>query len=129
MRRWFASVLLLLTALLPLQPLLASAQADANLPACCRRNGAHHCMMLQAMKMADSGTQSFVRPSPCPFWKLAVNPAVIAAAGTAPTLPSRSAIAEDVVAAVPSFLFVRLARSRPARAPPVVLLSVPVFQA
>ena len=45
MRRWFASVLLLLTALLPLQPLIASAQADASLPACCRRSGAHHCMM------------------------------------------------------------------------------------
>ena len=129
MRRWSAWALLLLTALLPLQPLLASAQADASLPACCRRNGAHHCMMLQAMTMADSGTQFFVHSSPCPFWKLAVNPAVVAASGAAPTLPSRPAIAEDVVIAAPSFLFFRLARSRSARAPPTALLSIPVSQA
>jgi hypothetical protein len=129
MRRWFAFVLLLLTAFLPLQPLLASAQADAGLPACCRRNGTHHCMMLQTMAMADSGTQSFVRPSPCPFWKLAVSPAVVAVAGAVPTLRSRPAIAEDVAAATPSFLFVHLARSRSARAPPTTLFSIPVFQA
>jgi hypothetical protein len=129
MRRWFASVLLLLTAFLPLQPLLANAQADASLPACCRRNGAHHCMVLQAMTIADSGTQSFVRPSPCPFWKLTLNPAVVAAAGATPTLPSQPAIVEDIIVTAPSFLFVRLARSRSARAPPVALLSIPVFQA
>jgi hypothetical protein len=128
MRRWFASVLLALTALLPLQPLLASAQADASLPACCRRNGAHHCMTLQTM-MADSGTQSYIVTSPCPFWKLAVSPALVAAAGTIPSLPARPATAEDVVAAVPSLLFVRPARSRSARAPPTALLSIPIFQA
>ncbi|MGO8717601.1 MAG: hypothetical protein ACLQMO_00100 [Acidobacteriaceae bacterium] len=131
MRRWSAWILLLLTALLPLQPLLASAQADASLPACCRRNGAHHCMMLQAMMMAmaDSGSQPIVHPSPCPLWKLPVNPAVVAATGTAPVLPSQPAIAEDVVATTARFLFVRLARSRSARAPPTALLSISVFQA
>jgi hypothetical protein len=129
MRRWFASVLLLLTALLPLQPLIASAQADASLPACCRRNGAHHCMMLQGMTLADSGKQSSVRPSPCPLWKLAVSPAVVAVAGSAPALPSEPAIAGNVVVNVPSFLFVRLARSRSARAPPTAILSIAIFQA
>ena len=74
MRRWFASVLLLLTALLPLQPLIASAQADASLPACCRRSGAHHCMMMQSMMLTDSGTQPSVRPAPCPLWKITSAP-------------------------------------------------------
>jgi hypothetical protein len=129
MRRWFASVLLLLTALLPLQPLIASAQADASLSACCRRTGAHHCMMMETMMLADSGTQSSVRPSPCPLWKIAVSPAVVAVAGSAPALPSEPAIAEDVVVIVPSFLFVRLARSRSARAPPTALPSTAIFQA
>jgi hypothetical protein len=129
MRRWFASVLLLLTALLPLQPLVASAQADSSLPACCRRNGAHHCMMLQAMVLADSGNQPSVRPAPCPLWKITVSPAVVAVAGATPALVSRPAIAEDVVALAPSSLFIRLARSRSARAPPAAVFSTDIFQA
>lgn len=128
MRRWFASILLLLTALLPLQPLLANAQADASLPACCRRNGAHRCMMLQGMAMADSGTQSSVHPSPCPLWKLTISPAVVAVAGAPPALLSRPATAESVVVTASPFLFIRLARSRSARAPPSELLSIPDFQ-
>ncbi|MHB1672980.1 MAG: hypothetical protein ACYCSP_01900 [Acidobacteriaceae bacterium] len=129
MRRWFAWILLLLTALLPLQPLLAGAQADAGLPACCRRNGAHHCMMLQAMTMADSGTQSSVSPAPCPLWKLTVRPAVVAVAGTAPTLPSQPAIAGDVAVISPPFHLARRALSRAARAPPSAIPFIPDFQA
>jgi hypothetical protein len=131
MRRWFASILLLLTALLPLQPLLASAQSDGGLPACCRRNGAHHCMMLQAMMMAmaDSGTQSSVRPSPCPLWKLAVNSALVAVAVAPPALSCRPAADESVVVTAPPFPFVRRARSCAARAPPAAPLSIGVSQA
>jgi hypothetical protein len=128
MRRWFASVLLLLTALLPLQPLIASAQADASLPACCRRSGAHHCMM-DATTLADSSTQTSVRPSPCPLWKLTVSPAVVAVAVAAPFLPSKPAIAEEVVVLAPSFNLVRLARSCSARAPPAAILSIAILQA
>lgn len=129
MRRWSAWILLLLTALLPLQPLITSAQADTSLPACCRRNGTHHCMMMAMMlAMTDSGSQPIVHPSPCPLWKLTVNPAVVAATGTAPALPSQPAIAEDVVVTTAPFLFVRLVRSRSARAPPTAFFSIPVFQ-
>lgn len=129
MRRWFASILLLLTALLPLQPLVASAQADASLPACCRRNGAHHCMMMQAMMLADSGTQTTVRPAPCPLWKITISPAVVAVAAAPPALSSNPAIAENVVALAPSLLLMRLARSRSARAPPAADFSISIFQA
>lgn len=46
MRRSIAITLLLLFSLPLISPVLALAAAsDANLPACCRRNGAHHCMM------------------------------------------------------------------------------------
>jgi len=126
MRRWFASVLLLLTAFLPLQPLIASAQADASLPACCRRNGAHHCMMLQEMMLADSGTQSSVRPSPCPLWKIPARPAVVAVAAAPPALSSNPAFADDVVAVAPALILIRLARSRSARAPPAAPLSMAI---
>ncbi len=129
MRRWFASILLLLTALLPLQPLLASAQSDAGLPACCRRNGAHRCVMLRGMAMTDSGTQSSVRPSPCPLWKLAINPAVVAVAVAPPALPSQPAIAENIVISASPFHFVYPARSHPARAPPSELLLIPELDA
>ena len=128
MRRWFASVLLLLTALLPLQPLIASAQADASLPACCRRNGAHHCMMLQS-KMADSGTQPSVQPSPCPLWKIPANPALVAVAAATLSLSSKPAVAEEVAALAPALLLMRLSRSRSARAPPAATFYMTIFQA
>ncbi len=129
MRRWFASVLLLLTALLPLQPLIASVQTDANLPACCRRNGSHHCLMLQAMTLADSGTQPSVRPSPCPLWKIPAKPAVVAFAAAPLLLSSNPASAEDVVVLAPSLLLMRLARSPSARAPPATPFHMAIFQA
>jgi hypothetical protein len=45
-RRLLSSVLLLLFSLPLISPVLAlAASSDANLPACCRRNGAHHCTM------------------------------------------------------------------------------------
>jgi hypothetical protein len=129
MRRWFASILLLLTALLPLQPLVASAQADSSLPACCRHNGTHHCMMTASTTLADSSTQASVRPSPCPLWKITVSPAVVAVGAAATALISLPAVAEDVVVLAPSLLFVRLARSRSARAPPAADFSMAIFQA
>jgi hypothetical protein len=129
MRRWFALILLLLTALLPLQPLIASAQADASLPACCHRNGSHHCMILQGMKPAHSGTQTTVRSAPCPMWKITISPAVVAVAAAPLSLSSKRAFAEDVVAVAPTLLLTRLARSRSARAPPAEVFSIPIFQA
>lgn len=43
MARGTATLLLLMFVLLPLTPLLAGG-ADASVPACCRRDGKHHCM-------------------------------------------------------------------------------------
>jgi hypothetical protein len=46
MRRFLAILLLAAFGLPAVAPLLALGQdADANLPLCCRRNGAHHCTM------------------------------------------------------------------------------------
>jgi hypothetical protein len=121
--------LLLLTAFLPLQPLVASAQADASLPACCRRNGSHHCMMMQTVMLADSGSHPSVRPAPCPLWKIPIRPAVVAVAGAALALVSRPSIAEPVVVLAPSSLFLRFAHSRSARAPPSLPFHFALFQA
>lgn len=128
-KRWAAWFLLLLTVFLPLQPLFASAQADASLPACCRRNGAHHCMMFLMMQLAESGTQTFISPSPCQFWKVAAVPALVATVGFLLVSASRPTMVGDVVVAAPAFSFVRTARLRSTRAPPVSLFSIPVYQA
>ena len=46
MRRVLASLLLAVFSFLPLAPVLLAD--DSNLPACCRRLGAHHCAMASA---------------------------------------------------------------------------------
>ena len=49
-RRIFSILLLVFFSLPIVSPLLAmTTDAEAGLPACCRRNGAHHCMMSMDM--------------------------------------------------------------------------------
>ena len=38
-----------------------------NLPACCRRDGKHHCAMMMAAEPAASGHQFASLPEKCPF--------------------------------------------------------------
>jgi len=51
MRRGFSTLLILLFGVGPLSAFVAGSE-DANLPACCRRNGAHHCAMSARMMAA-----------------------------------------------------------------------------
>jgi len=122
--RWAASLLLLLTALLPLQPLLAGAQVKATRPACCRRHGKHHCMMQHAMMVALGVAASngpAWTPPPCP-WRPNVLPAVVATAAPGFHLASRAIpVATVVTSAATTFLGYR-ALSQSTRAPPAVLL-------
>ncbi|HZY64240.1 MAG TPA: hypothetical protein VFE38_17110 [Edaphobacter sp.] len=70
MRRLLAISLLLLFGLPLVSPLFAlSTNPDANLPACCRRNGAHHCTMnLEHARTLTNSAPSFTAPSRCPFY-------------------------------------------------------------
>ena len=45
MRTWVAATLTVVLALSVLQPVF-SANPEASLPSCCRRDGSHHCAML-----------------------------------------------------------------------------------
>ena len=105
-------------------PLLALSSSDpeASLPACCRRNGHHHCTMTdQAMRSAGSGTQARQTPQRCAFYPRAV---------TAPLFPFDSAPAASAthyaqVASHPAihpqtdaFYRLSLDRSRQKRGPP-----------
>jgi hypothetical protein len=69
MRRPLAFLLILFFALGPLQGLL-EASDDLRLPACCRRNGAHHCAMSEtmqaALERAPSPAPAFTAPASCP---------------------------------------------------------------
>lgn len=73
MRRLLAILLLAVFGLTTATPLLAATQdathsLDAHLPACCRRNGAHHCMMAVA---TDTPSVS-ARCTQCPHpWAVA----------------------------------------------------------
>ncbi|MGB7548225.1 MAG: hypothetical protein WBM14_10785, partial [Terracidiphilus sp.] len=71
MRRVLSIFLVLLFGLGPLSATL-EASDDARLPPCCRRHGAHHCAMAEAMiarmAQAASGTPAFTAPSHCPFY-------------------------------------------------------------
>jgi hypothetical protein len=68
MRRFLAILLLAAFGLPAVAPLLALGQdTDANLPLCCRRNGAHHCTMGMAQDSnaptASARCPSFPQPS------------------------------------------------------------------
>jgi hypothetical protein len=69
-RRLLALSLLLLFSFPLAAPLFAlSASSEANLPACCRRNGAHHCQMkMQETGTAAQQTTAFSTPMKCPFY-------------------------------------------------------------
>jgi len=63
MRRALSILLVIFFGLGPLTAILPASE-DARLPACCRRNGAHHCAM-QA-RMASDTTPGFTAPATCP---------------------------------------------------------------
>ena len=68
-RRLLAISLLLLFNLPLVSPLLAqAATSDANLPACCRRNGAHHCNMQMPSASASNDPAFTSIPEKCPAY-------------------------------------------------------------
>ena len=69
MRRLFAALLAVLLGFPPLMPLL-SAETEAKLPACCRRDGKHGCSMnAKADTPGPEGVKS--RKSACPLFSAA----------------------------------------------------------
>src|SRR5258705_11580827 len=73
-RRVLSFTLLLLFSLPLISPVLAlTAGSDADLPACCRRNGAHHCTsMTRSPQPPGSEVSLSAIPQHCPAY-----PAVI----------------------------------------------------
>ncbi len=70
MRRALSILLVLFFGLGPLATAL-QASDDSRLPACCRRNGAHHCAMADAAlaRVAQAaGLPAFSAPTHCPLY-------------------------------------------------------------
>src|SRR5882762_4471443 len=75
MRRALASALLALFTIPLIVPAL-TAISDSNLPACCRRDGKHHCAMSDAAESPSGPTASAVQPK-CPVYpKISTSPVV-----------------------------------------------------
>ncbi len=93
MRRLLSITLAALLGLPSVMALLPGSE-EAQLPACCRRHGAHHCAM-SAVMMAQmiayvSRAPGFSAPSHCPFYPTHFSPAtapVFALAWTASNPP------------------------------------------
>ncbi|HWE87365.1 MAG TPA: hypothetical protein VG267_20635 [Terracidiphilus sp.] len=66
MRRPLSILIVALFLFAPLSALLPGA-ADAQLPACCRRHGAHHCAM--ASTAAPPSSHQLTAPSHCPLYR------------------------------------------------------------
>lgn len=67
MRRISAIVLLALFSFSLIDPAL-SADADSNLPACCRRFGKHHCSEMSGADQTSSSGPSFKSGDRCPLF-------------------------------------------------------------
>lgn len=128
MSKLLSILLLVIFGFSPVLPLLATGTPDdASLPACCRRNGKHHC----AMQMNASGTALEAAPTfrapqqRCPFApqaSLSVHTGFLAhttQAATALVLMSHPAS----VAQTECKLRIARDRSRQKRGPPTLTLS------
>jgi len=67
MRRAFAILLMVAFSLPLIAPALAFAPDESQLPACCRRNGAHHCAMMADISVnASRKITTISGRCPCP---------------------------------------------------------------
>ena len=112
MRRVLSILLVLFFGFGPLAATVGASD-DAGLPACCRRNGAHHCAMSAAMRAwmfkADSRTPGFTAPAHCPFYPNGSTAATAPGHALAVASAAQSALVFEALASVPYRASVRAA--------------------
>jgi hypothetical protein len=125
-RRFIAIALFFLVSFPLISPLLAlTGSFQANLPACCRRNGAHHCTAsMQMPGSADAPIKLAPRPERCPAFPQFSNsiPHIQLAAPTAALLFAEVVSHPAVRPQTQASARVSLDRARQKRGPPVILL-------
>lgn len=77
MHRWISILMALVMGAGPLAAALPAGDG-VRLPACCRKNGAHHCAMALMMGKMESPVPAFSAPAVCPAYPGSV-PAVVTA--------------------------------------------------
>ena len=127
MRRALSIILGLIFGLGPLAPAFGASE-DARLPACCRRQGAHHCAMAEAMVKSQrenvSRTPVFAAPSHCRNYPDGSVRTTSPGYALAPIPHKASARVDldDVVAALPVAMRFRQASTHAVRGPPDTLI-------
>lgn len=123
MRQFLAISLLMLFALPFATPLFGVNAAEAELPACCRRTGKHHCEMKVVMA-GQQGSLITTVGEKCPY--SVAPPAILAAAVYAPSASGSifAGVARHpaVAAQVEAQLRISFDRARQKRGPPAITL-------
>jgi hypothetical protein len=124
-QRFLAVLMLVLICCFYAAPLVQASSTDpeAGLPACCRRHGNHHCLMMgQRTQELASGTRQVSRvPQQCPFYPHSTTaPVVRLHAGLAPsaTFFARVLSHPAIQPQVRAVYRLSLDRSRQKRGPP-----------
>jgi hypothetical protein len=110
MRRILAITLLLAFGSPLAIPLIASAtdlqskDAQSNLPACCRRNGKHHCDMTMATALAGVNSGPALQAQPCPLYPSPSTPLRLATATLTPAPTLAIALIRATPPRAPSLL-------------------------
>ncbi len=125
------SILLLALLCFPnlLSVLTQSSSDESRLPACCRRNGKHHCAMPEEMVgrivAANSGKTPLIgAPAHCPFYPAAQNATltpIFAVTPQAATLPTHQ-LTERIFLARVARAYAAIAGSHAVRGPPAAVL-------
>lgn len=114
MRRPLSILIVALFLLAPLSALIPGA-ADAQLPACCRRHGAHHCAM--GAMSAPANSHQIAAPSHCPLYRAGhLAPTPVFALALAPA--AAGFMATRLVPAYSASAIFHRSRILPARGPP-----------
>jgi hypothetical protein len=117
MRRFVSIVFIVLCGLGPLSALVPGSD-ESQLPACCRRHGAHHCAMTTAADQASSHVVS--APSRCPQYHRSFPANRGAFALPASPAAAHTAAAELVIAAAQT-AGLHQTRANTNRGPPALL--------
>lgn len=130
MRRAISILLLVLLWLPSLTAMAQGRGGESRLPACCRRNGAHHCEMPEGMASrivaANSGKTALIgAPSHCPLYPAAQNATlrpIFAVTPQPASLPAHPS-SEHVSVARITRVFAAIGGVRAVRGPPPAVLA------
>jgi hypothetical protein len=124
MRRVPAALLLLALSLPLIAPLFAFGADESELPACCRRNGKHHCAMNMAtMALASVPSRYLVVSEKCPYSPFSHAPLMLPHVFFRPATAfiERAACLADIVREAEAGYRISADRARPKRGPPGTL--------